>query len=548
LHGDLLAEPRSTLAPFELAHNGGGDPTTAFDLTPNGGGNLTSLTSQIIRTSPTQGFINSTAPYAANMSMLGNHTVIYSVNDAAGNTAIASRIVAVIFETDQEASIGSNPIVAVTVSAAAAVLVLALLLFVLTRSEKTSTDADSVGWVQQNPTFSMDDLENGSESLQITWRVAGKMSRQEAETEIRSMNTVNPQGYFLLRESKSASSESSRPVLSVCITEDAKMRHHRVTIDAAGTFSLNGKDVSTGPTFTNLNQFISFLGSEDPAAAAYNVGCRLNLAATYSPPSRAPAPRTDTVISQEALYTESDPNQPKVYDALAEQKSQRRAKAIGEKAKARNSNPEPPPRRLSSVSFDDFELDPADNINQPRHPGRSEPRLHNINQPRQTARKLQTTTYATAFDSDEDHDYINNAAARDVPPAYTTLLSGVRGVYAPGSTDEDGSAAPAGATAYSLYTGSTPLQPDSTCGPARHDYINNAAARDAMHDVPGTTTMPSSPAGRPVSKNSMYENTNASGAVPPLPPDSDDGDEGDYHDNYDAFQGGTDDDAGDLNV
>jgi hypothetical protein len=110
-----------------------------------------------------------------------------------------------------------------------------------------------------------------------------------------------------------------------------------------------------------------------------------------------------------------------VYDDLAEQKAQRKAKAVGgpKHNKARNSQPEAPPRRLSSVSSQlsnvasDFEDDAVSGG---------------------IAVKSETL-YATAFDSDdEDHDYINNAAARDVPPEYTKLGVG-SDVYAPGTID-----------------------------------------------------------------------------------------------------------------
>jgi hypothetical protein len=106
---------------------------------------------------------------------------------------------------------------------------------------------------------------------------------------------------------------------------------------------------------------------------------------------------------------------------LAEQKAQRKAKAVGgpKHNKARTSQPEAPPRRLPSASsqlsnaVSDFEDDAVSGG---------------------IAVKSETL-YATTFDSDdEDHDYINNAAARDVPPEYTTLGVG-SDVYASGTVD-----------------------------------------------------------------------------------------------------------------
>jgi len=469
---DMDAGPYSVLNPFELAVAlGHGDRTEAYDLTPNGNGTYTTLTDRIVRSSPTIGFINITPPYAANMSIVGNHTVLYSVSDDAGNEATASRIVAVIFVNMLDASSKqSDSIAGIGAGVAGAGVVLGLLFFIVNRTSKSETDANAGGaaWIQENPTFTMDAR---TEPPQVTWRVAGKMSRHEAEAEIRSMNTVNPQGCFLLRESTSASTESSLPVLSVCCTEDGKMRHHRITIDAAGTFALNGRVVSTGPTLTNLNRFISFLGSADPAAAAYKVGCRLNLDATYSPPVTC-RPQPSSVASQESLYTEADPNQPKVYDDLAEQKSQRRAKAMGgpKRNNARNSQPEAPPRRLSSVSLQlsstlsDIE-DDATGGGGRRSGGDGSGAVKS------------ETLYATAFDSDdEDPAYINNAAARDVPQEYTTLGVGSE-VYA-GFDGHDGDAHGAPPAYSALGEGSGVYAPGTintavpTVRPVAAHYVN----------------------------------------------------------------------------
>ena len=79
------------------------------------------------------------------------------------------------------------------------------------------------------------------------------------------------------------------------------------------SLALNNKVVTSGPTFTSLNEFVRHLGSDDVHAAAYGVGCQLNLSAPthpLTPTCTAPTvhqPRLASAISQESLYTEADP-------------------------------------------------------------------------------------------------------------------------------------------------------------------------------------------------------------------------------------------------
>jgi hypothetical protein len=49
------------------------------------------------------------------------------------------------------------------------------------------------------------------------------------------------------------------------------------------SLALNNKVVTSGPTFTSLNEFVRHLGSDDVHAAAYGVGCQLNLSAPTHP-------------------------------------------------------------------------------------------------------------------------------------------------------------------------------------------------------------------------------------------------------------------------
>ena len=89
-----------------------------------------------------------------------------------------------------------------------------------------------------------------AEPLQVTWRVAGPMTRRDAEAEIRRMHRVNPQGFFLLREStKTEAGTSSLPVLSVCVDDGCNMKHHHITVDVAGI------EQQSGDIRSNLYQF-----------------------------------------------------------------------------------------------------------------------------------------------------------------------------------------------------------------------------------------------------------------------------------------------------
>jgi hypothetical protein len=135
------------------------------------------------------------------------------------------------------------------------------------------------------------------------------------------------------------------------------------------------------------------------------------------------------------LYVEADPSQPKVYDDLAEQKVQRRSKALGgQSSNARTNHPDAPPRRAPSAlsqlsnTMADFEIDAVGGVD-----GGGDGADYDM--PSETAANAPISggLYATAFDSDDnDHEYVNNAASRAVPSAYSTLGVG-SGVYASGA-------------------------------------------------------------------------------------------------------------------
>lgn len=89
----------------------------------------------------------------------------------------------------------------------------------------------------------------------------GAMSREEATAKVRAMNPHNPVGCFLIRESNKASDNNAAPtpILSVCISQDGKMDHHRITVNAAGMFTLNNRQLEGAPECKSMNELIQYL-------------------------------------------------------------------------------------------------------------------------------------------------------------------------------------------------------------------------------------------------------------------------------------------------
>ena len=94
-----------------------------------------------------------------------------------------------------------------------------------------------------------------------SWIAVGAMSREEATAKVRAMNPHNPVGCFLIRESNKASDNNAAPtpILSVCISQDGKMDHHRITVNAAGMFTLNNRQLEGAPECKSMNELIQYL-------------------------------------------------------------------------------------------------------------------------------------------------------------------------------------------------------------------------------------------------------------------------------------------------
>lgn len=231
------------------------------------------------------------------------------------------------------------------------------------------------------------------------WHVAGEMSREEAAAKIMAMNRNKMKGSFLIRESKKAANSSGIPIpiLSVCINEAGKVVHHRITVNVAGAFTLNNKQLEGAPDCTSMNSLIKYYGSGDRKAAAY-LKCTLNLnsgvaevgettresggggqqrprsatqqvgAPLQSRPRSSSNPDVQHMygsplrpISMLSLYNEPDSKQPMIFDEAAAKKKemQRKARTANRnqaaKSKAPAANlrspaqaPPPPVRRRSN--------------------------------------------------------------------------------------------------------------------------------------------------------------------------------------------------------